>query len=290
MSPFQDKSHYLTIAAFRIEAAQTSNEVTIDDHMPFNAVIRKVCICGASIEFEQESRKWLCSTSGVELKVNRINCAPLMTEANLENLDVSSLKEPHCSSLVKFDEDGNLIALLKVETKDQWAISDPLEMFENISVKPFETDLLLRWFLSVKNDIGSSLSFEIYWNLVDPNDRRIVESLYSLHNITIYFVNADSFAVIGATVLELYQPSIQSAVKQAFALIAGLPNDENERREQLGAFALGQEASMYSFAEKMGICPAVTGFIFGSSSIESRMTEMSQHIKDCPLCQRSNCP
>lgn len=290
MSPFQSKSHYLTTAAFRVEASHTSNEVTIDDHMPFNAVIRKVCICGASIVFVQESRKWLCSSSGVELKINRLNCTPLLTEAKLGDLDVSSLKEPHCSTLVKFGEEGNLIALLKVKPKDQWAISDPLEMYENIGVKPFETDLLLRWYLSVENDITSSLSFEIYWNLVDPNDRRVVESLYSLHNITIYFVNADSFSVIGATVLELYQPSIQSAVKQAFALIAGLSNEENERREQLGAFALGQEASMYSFAEKMGICPAITGFIFGSSPIERRMTEMSQHMKDCPLCQRYNRP
>ncbi len=282
------KPHYLTIAAFRLADAHSSNEVTIDDHISFKAAIRKLCICGASIEFDKESRKWLCSGSGAELGADRWNCAPLITEANFANLDVSNLKDPHCTSLVKFGEDGNLMALLKVEAKDQWAITNPLQMFENISVKPFETDLLLRWFLSVEDNIGNDLSFEIYWNLVDPNDRRIVESLYSLQNITIYFVNSDSFAVIGATVLELYQPSIQSAVKQAFALIAGLPNDENERREQLSAFALGQEASMFSFADKMGICPVFTGFILGSYSTKRKMDEMSQHIQDCPLCRKSN--
>lgn len=280
------KPHYLTIATFRITDAHSSNEVTIDEHMPFNAEIRKVCICGASIQFNLESRRWLCSGSGSELNVNRWNCVPLITEGDFEKLDVSDLKDAHCTSQVTFGEDNGLTALLKVEAKDRWIISDPLPIFEHLSVKPFETDLLLRWFLSFEDNLSSGLSFEIFWNLADPKDRQIVERLYSSQSITIYFVDSSSLDVIGATDLELYQPSIQSSVKQALALITALPNDEIQRREQLSAFALGQEASMFSFADKMGMCPVATGYLFAPTSLSrEEITEMSQHVQDCPLCQ-----
>src|ERR1043165_7164693 len=97
--------HYLTIAAFRVtEDAHSPNEVTIDEHMPFHAALRKVCICGASIEFDQEADRWLCSSSGVELRTNHWNCVPLIKGTNLGNLDVSDLRHPDCTSVVTFGE------------------------------------------------------------------------------------------------------------------------------------------------------------------------------------------
>ena len=282
------QQHYLTVAAFRMAKTHGPNEVTIDEHMPFSAEIRKVCICGSSIEFEQESHVWLCSGSGVALNENLWNCAPLISGADFGNLDLSSLSDPHCASVMTFDENGNLITLLKIEAKDHWVISDPLPMFEHLSVKRFETDLLLRWSLHLEDPVRTGLSFELYWNLANPKDRQIVESLCSLQSTQIYFVDADSLSVIASKVLELHQPAIQSAAKQAFALIAALPQDESERREQLSAISLGQEASMFNFAEQMGMCPVVIGYMLASSLSHEKVTEMSQHLKDCPICQKSS--
>ncbi|CAI4031796.1 hypothetical protein DNFV4_02215 [Nitrospira tepida] len=281
------ESHYLTIATFRVKDTQVPNEVEIDDRGSFKATIRKVCICGSPVEFDRDTGKWLCSASGADLDVKKWNCVPLIKGANLGNVDVSDLKHPDCTSVVTFGEDGDLIALLKIEAKDHWVISDPLPIFECLSVKPFETDLLLRWFLNLEDDLSSGLSFEIFWNVADPNHRRVVECLNSSQSITIYFLDSNSLAVIGAAVLELYQPLIQSSVKQAFALIAALPKDENARREQLSALALGQEASMFSLADKMGICPVATGYMLDSSSLSlEKIAEMSEHMRNCPTCKR----
>jgi hypothetical protein len=279
------ESHYLTIATFRVNDIQLPNEVTIDDHMPFKATIRKVCICGSLVEFDLNTRKWLCSTSGAELEVNRWNSAPLLMGTELGNLNVSDLEHPHCTSVVTFDENSNLVALLRIEPKDQWVISDPLPIFNNLTVEPFETDLLLKWYLSIDDNLSSGISFEIHWNVADPVHRRTVERLASSQNITLLFLDASSLVPLGASVLELYQPSIQAEVMKALALVAALPKEEKERREQLSMLALGRDASMLSFMDKQGLCPRFAGFLFCSSFSIEKVTEMMEHMKNCPICK-----
>jgi hypothetical protein len=282
------ESHYLTIATFRVQDTQMPNEATIDYDVPFKAVIRKLCFCGSSVEYDNGIRVWVCSASGTHLEIQRRNCVPLLKGADSGNLNVRDLLHPDCTAVVTFGEGGYLIALLKVQPEDYWVISDPLPIFDNLIIEPFETDLLLNWSLSVDGEVGRELSYTIHWNVADPDHRRIVESLSSCQSIVLHFLEARSLAPIGAAVLELYQPYIQSIVAQAIALTAALPTDENARREKLESFSLGREASMLSSMEKLGLCPQMIGFMLDSSSTSfEKATEFSEHIKHCSACQRA---
>src|SRR6267378_2871961 len=138
------KTHYLTIATFRVRDEDGGlNEVTIDDHIPEKAIIRKLCACGSRIEFDEDVRKWLCSESNTQLEVYSV---PLLSTAGLagkSGLNMPELQDPQSDSLVRLDEKGELEVFLKIQAKDRWIISDPLRIFEYLSIKPFETDLLM---------------------------------------------------------------------------------------------------------------------------------------------------
>lgn len=282
------ESHCLSVATFQVKNMERANEVMIDDHMPFPAIIRKVCLCGSSVEFDWDTHKWLCSVSAAELDVPHWNCTPMLKGASAGIIDVSGFEHPDCTSVVKFGGNGDLLVLLKVEPKNQWIISDPLPVFDHLKAQPFETDLLLRWFINIEDNVSSGLSYEIFWNMADPTHRQIVESLASSKAVTLNFLDAGTLVPFGATVLELYQPSNQDAVTQALALTAALPKDENERREQLDALALGREASMLSFMDKIGLCPQMVGFFFHSSFSLEKATELADHMRKCSICRRSN--
>ena len=281
------KTHYLTIATFRVKDSDDGlNAVTIDDHIPDQAIIRKLCICGSGIEFKEDGRKWLCSASGTELEVNCWNCNPLLSKTELVNPRsyASELQDPHINFVVTLGETGELEAFLKIKAKDRWMISDPLTTRDHLSIKPFETDLLITWSLSIADDLTSGLDFTIDWNVADPVHRRTLKCLQSSKTVALYFLDASSLSLIGGKALELYQPAIQAEIIKAFALNATLSKDEHQRREQLSSIALSREASMLSSIDKLGLCPQLTGYIVYYHS--NNADEMFEHMKTCPRCQQ----
>lgn len=282
------RTHYLTIATFRVKDNDEGlNEVTIDDHTPDQAIIRKLCICGSGVEFNEDGRKWFCSSSGAELEVNCWNCNPLLSKTELVNPRsyVSELQDPHINFVVRLGEAGELEAFLKIEAKDRWMISDPLTTRDHLTIKPFETDLLITWSLSIADDLTSGLDFAIDWNLADPVHQKTLECLASSKTIALYFLDAGSLSFIGGKTLELYLPGIQEEILKAFALNATLSMDEHHRREQLSSIALSREASMLGFMDKLGLCPQLVGFMLYSHRNEA--DEMLEHMKTCPRCQQS---
>ena len=286
------KTHYLTVATFQVKDKDDDlNEVTIDDHIPDKAIIRKLCICGSGIEFNEDTHKWLCSASGTELEVtNSWNCNPLLSRTELGNLGlcVSELQAPHSKFVVTIGVTGELEAFLRVEPKDRWIISDPLPIFDYLSIKPSETDLLITWVLNIEDNLTSGLSFTIDWNVADPVHRRTIERLASSKTIALYFLDDSSNSLIGAKVLGLYQPLIQPEVTKAIALNASLSKDEHQRRDQLNSMALGHEALRLSLIDKLGLCPEMTRGLSYPASIQP--VEMSEHIKTCPRCQQLQRP
>jgi hypothetical protein len=277
------KTHYLTVATFRVKDKDDGrNEVEIDDDGPHKAIIRKLCICGSGIEFDEDARKWLCSESNTDLEAY---CVPLLSTAELaikSGLNMPELEDPQSESLVRLDETGELGVFLKVQPKDQWIISDPLRIFENLSIEPFETDLLMRWLLSVGGDgLTDRLDFWIRWNLANPLHQKILKCLASSSNIPIYFLDASTLSMIGGQLFDPL-PFTSKIVTEAFKLNSSLPKDESERRERLSLIALGQQTSHLSFSDKMGICPTIAVHLISPSK---NFFELSEHIKTCPLCQ-----
>lgn len=277
------ETHYLTIAAFRVKDKDDGlNEVTIDDHIPDKAMIRKLCVCGSRIEFDEDARKWLCSESNTDIEVY---CVPLLSTAELASksgLKMPELQDPQSESLVRLDEKGELEVFLKIQAKDQWIISDPLRIFEILSIKPFETDLLMRWFLSVGGDgLTDTVDFSILWNIDDPVHQEILKCLASSSNIPIYFLDASTLSMIGGQLLNPL-PFTSKIVTNAFILNASLPKDQSERHERLSSIALGQDAASLSFADKLGLCPYIALFLISPSKDEF---DLPEHIKTCSLCQ-----
>jgi hypothetical protein len=283
-----NKAHYLTIATFQLKSNEEAfNEVTIDDHMNEKALVRKLCICGSGVQFEEDDRKWICSASGIELEITSSwNCTPLldMTEMGQPGLYLTELRDPASTFAVDIGETGNLRAFLKVETKDQWTICDPLPIWSHLSIKPFETDLLINWSLSVEDNLTGGLSFTIDWDVANPVHRKTIERLASSKSIDLYFLDASTLSLIGAKVLELYQPSIQTEVTKATVLNDALPEDERQRREQLSSLALGREAAMLPLIASLGLCPKFADLILSPSS--EGIQDLVEHGKTCPLCQR----
>ena len=290
-----NKAHYLTVATFQLKGKEEAfNEVTIDDHMNEKALVRKLCLCGSGVQFEEGDRKWICSASGIELEVtNRWNCTPLLdlTELGQPGLYLPELKDPASTFAVDIGETGDPRAFLKVEAKDQWTICDPLPIFFHLSIKPFETDLLVNWFLSIDDNLTSGLSFTIDWNVANPVHRKTIERLASSKSIYLYFLDTSSLSLIGAKVLELDQSIIQAEVTKAIVWNDVLPKDERQRREQLSSIALGREAAMLPMIASLGLCPKFKDLLLlslSSEGISERIEDLVEHGKTCPLCQRSN--
>lgn len=277
------KTHYLTTATFRVnDKDDRLNEVTIDDHTSDKAIIRKLCICGSGIEFDEDACKWLCSESNTDLEVY---CAPLLSSAKLASrsrLDMPELQDPQSESLAKLNENGELEVFLKVQSKDQWIISDPLRIFEILSIEPSETDLLMRWFISVGGDgLTDTVDFSILWDIADPANQEILTCLASSSTVPIYFLDANTLSMIGGQFLSPL-PFTSKRVTDAFKLNASLPKDQTERRERLSCIVLGQQTVHLSFSEKIGICPTIAVQLISPSK---SAVELSEHIKTCPLCQ-----
>jgi hypothetical protein len=277
------KTHYLTVATFRVKDKDDwLNEVTIDDHTSDKAIIRKLCICGSGIGFDEDARKWFCSESNTDLEAY---CVPLLSSAELASksgLNRQELEDPQSESLVRLDKKGELEVFLKVQAKDQWIISDPLRIFETLSIKPSETDLLMRWFLSVGGDgLTDTVDFSILWDIADPVHQKILTCLASSSNIPIYFLDASTLSMIGGQLLNPL-PFTSNIVTDAFKLNASLPKDQSERQERLSCIALGQQTAHLSFSDKMGICPTIAVHLISPSK---SVFELSEHIKTCPLCQ-----
>ncbi|MEO7860590.1 MAG: hypothetical protein ABIU05_09115 [Nitrospirales bacterium] len=283
-----NKAHYLTIATFQLRGKEDAfNEVTIDNHANEKALVKKLCLCGSGVQFEEEDRKWICSASGIKLEVtNSWNCTPLldMTELGQPGLYLTELRDRASTFAVDIGETGNLRAFLKIEAKDQWRISDPLPIWSHLSIKPFETDLLINWSLSVEDNLAIGLSFTIDWNVANTVHRKIIERLASSKSIGLYFLDASTLSLIGVKVLEHYQPSIQTEVTKAIVLNDALPKDERQRREQLSSLALGREAAMLPIIVGLGLCPKMTDFMLSPSS--EGIQDLVEHGKTCPLCQR----
>jgi len=275
--------HYLTVAAFQLkDTDQAFNEVTIDERVSRQATLRKLCVCGSKIEFDQAQEIWFCSTSGTELEIGRLHCEPLVNIEEPTNYPGLRDELEHNDSVVRVREDG-LEAFLKVRPKDQWMLCDPLGIFDNLLIKPFETELLLSWNISIGDTFTCELDFTILWNVADKIHQKILHSLASAESITLYFLDANSLSPICGKVLKLFQPRIRNEVTRALALNAALPEDDEIRRERLESFALGQEASLLSFCEQMGMCTEVTTFLLSPST--TAIDAMLEHTKTCPLCQ-----
>lgn len=282
-----DTAHYLTSAAFRVhDKDDVINEVSLNDSIPYKTIIKKLCSCGSQIEFEKNQQLWYCSTSGTELEVFPWNHDPLLTQAEIGNklgFDVPELQEPKRDSVVTLDETGGLHVLLKVQAKDQWIITNPLPIRDLVTIRPFETDLLIHWLLTVGDSFTGELDFTIVWNPAGAVHERVLKRLVSTAAIFCYFLDANSLSVIAAKPINLALGTSNHMAK-ALALYASLPEDHCERQEALSGIALGQEASVLSVSDKMGLCPEMTRFLISPlSSLDA--SEMSEHIKSCPLCQ-----
>lgn len=280
-----DRMHYLTVAAFQLkDTDQAFNEVTIDERVSRQATLRKLCVCGSGIEFDQAEEIWFCSASGTELEIGRSRCEPLINIDELANYRGLRDELQHNDSIVRLGEDGRLEAFLKVRPKDQWVLCDPLGIFDSLLTKPLESELLLSWNISIGDTFTCELDFTILWNVADKVHQEILHSLASAESITLYFLDANSLSPICGKILKLFQPTIRNEVTRALALNAALPEDDGVRRESLQGFALGQEASLLSSCEKMGVCPEVTTFLLSPST--TAMSAMVEHTKTCPLCRQ----
>ncbi|GAB1721425.1 MAG: hypothetical protein NTNFB01_03210 [Nitrospira sp.] len=277
--------HYLTVAAFQIkDTEQAFNEVTIDERVSRQATLRKLCVCGSKIEFDQKGEIWFCSASGTELDIGRLRCEPLINIEQPTNYPELRGELQDNDSVMRAGEDGRLEAFLKVRPKDQWMLCDPLGVFDTLLMKPFETELLLSWNISIGDTFTCELDFTMLWNVADKIHQKILHSLASAESVTLYFLDANSLSPICGKVLKLFQPTIGNEVTRALALNAALPEDDEVRRERLQGFALGQEASLLNSCEKMGMCPELTTFLLSPSA--TAMSAMLEHTKTCPLCQQ----
>lgn len=212
-------------------------------------------------------------------------CRPLFSAAELANKPVptrSELQDAQIRSLVDLHETGDLEIFLKVQPKDRWIISDPLPIFENLNIQPFKTELLVSLYLSVGDRFTGEVDFSILWNVADPLHQKILRRLASSSAIPLYFFDEVSLSVIGGKLLRL-PPWTSATVAEAFRLNATLPTDEQERCDQLSLITLGQHAAHLSISEKMGICPTMAVYL---SSPSKSVVELSEHIKNCSLCQR----
>lgn len=279
-----NSTHYLTVAAFQLkDADQALNEITIDERVSREATLRKLCFCGSKIEFDKAGEVWFCAASGAELDIGRSRCEPLISIEEPTNYPELQDELQHSDSIVRVGKDGRLEAFFKVSPKDQWMLSDPLGIFDNLLLKPFETELLLSWNISIGDTFTCELDFTILWNVADKIHQKILQSLASAESITLCFLDANSFLPISGKVLKLFQPTIRNEVTKALALNAALPKDDELRRERLQGFALGQEASLLSFCEQMGMCAEVTTFLLSPS--RTAIDAMLEHTKTCPVCQ-----
>jgi hypothetical protein len=282
-----DTTHYLTSAAFRVhDKDDVINEVSLNDSIPYKTIIKKLCSCGSQIEFEKNQKLWYCSTSGTDLEILPFNHDPLLTQAEIGDklgFEVPELRQPKRDAVVTLDETGGLHVLLKVEAKDQWMITDPVPIRDLVTVRPFETHLLMHWLLIVGDSFTGELDFTVACNPVDAVHERILKRLVSTAAIICYFLDANSLSVIAAKPINLALGT-SNHVAKALALYASLPEDHCKRQEALSGIALGQEASKLSVADKMGMCPEMTRFLISPLS-SMDVYEMSEHIKACPLCQ-----
>jgi hypothetical protein len=281
-------THYLTIAAFKVQRSEEApNEFTLDDEIPAKARVRKLCSCGSTVFLDEDQQIWACSESGVQLEILDAYCTRLLSPRQLNDRTVPNfdLQHSEIDSLARLDETGEIEVFLKVKAKDRWIITDPLPIFESLSIKPFEADLLVQWYLTVGHGSLGDLGYSIIWNVAVPLHQRILRQLASSKSVPLYFVDATSLSIIGSRLLELHL--IADTVSKAFNIHALLPEDDQERREELNLLALGHEASHLKFSEDMGICPEIGVYLISDPSSKN-ITKLYDHIKNCSLCQRFN--
>jgi len=292
------KDHYLTCAAFFVkDHGHGSNEVLVDCSVGGNsdrkAVIRKLCVCGSPVMFDENQMAWSCSDSGTDLEIPSWNFEPLVTpEATQRNLgpNMSDLRHPERESVIAIDETGHLQLFIKVPKDHLWVISDPLTVADSLQIKPIQTDLLVSWSLLIGDDFTGGLgSVEILLNIADPRDERILEHLASRSMVVLHFLDAESLSAIGNKRLKP-RPETSNTMNEVRYRVLRLPKEPREREAALQKLAEAQQISAMSDADKLGMCTWLDSWLgipqSDSMSIGARQLMLEEHVKVCEVCQR----
>lgn len=285
------KDHYLTRAVFFVkDREQGGNEVVIDCSVGGDcgskAVIRKLCVCGSPVTFDENQMVWLCSDSGTDLGIPPLNHEPLVTPktapCNL-SYSIDNLQHPDHSSIVTFDEKDHVQVFTKVPKDRLWIISDPLLVNDFLHIKPFQTDLLVVWRLMIGDIFTGELdTVEVLLNIADSSHEKTLELLASGSGVDLHFLDGETLSVIGSKRLNPI-PGASDILEQIRYRVLRLPKEPREREVALQELALAQEVSAMSFAARMGMCTQVAVWLRSGRCPEP---EFNDHLKVCESCKR----
>jgi hypothetical protein len=294
--------HYVTCAAFFLKRSHRDIHEPIincsasNDSLYGDAVLRKLCICGSTVSFDEEEVGWLCRDTGERLEVVGRNLEPLLPpQAMSPKLaeHITEFSNPGFESIPIIDERGNLHVLSKVPEGKIWVIQDPLPVFDNVTIERIGLDLLLKWNLWIGESSTGEIDVEINFNIVDPAHESILALLASECEFTIHFFSSEStIAVASKQIKPGLGETYRLCTEKVRAVLQALPKVEDARLEALDLFELSRSASQMSWAEKSGICLEPLYLLSNSRSLSlENLQELTQKLKDhaktCERCRES---
>lgn len=291
----EPQAHYLTYAVF-FAKDKKYGEVpycNVDyGALEGEAIIRKVCFCGADVSYDQDQMIWICSMSGEavcsELEdstfVGRSYSEPLISMKISPNLYASELGHPEKDSHLALDEANTIHVFMKIPKKKIWMISDPLPIGNYFVTSHLGSDLFVEWKIEIAYDLPGSISVSVPLSVFDEQEKSYLGTLASGSAAYLHFLDKESLSVIAHRRLIPNQTWNYSVIQKALQLADRLPANPEEREAALRDLEEEHNWSMVETACKLGLpeCTEFLRFFLGKGGGENLLS----HVANCQHCQK----
>lgn len=293
----ESKDHYLTYAVF-FAKDRRYGEVPYCDvdygELEGDAVIRKLCFCGAPISYDEHEMSWVCSTSGEavctatkeSLFVGPAYSEPLIAMTISPDLYVDDLYHPEKDSHLAVNEERQIHVFIKIPKKKVWMISDPLPIGNYFATHLLGSDLCVEWKLELGYDLPGAIDVSIPLSVFNERQKTCLGILSSgATPAYLHFLEKDSLSVIAHRRIIPNTHFNFSPIQKALELAERLPTKPEEREAILKDLSEERDWSMIETAYKLGLpqCTEFLRFFLGKGGGENFLT----HVTSCQLCQKS---
>jgi len=287
-----NQNHYFTIAALFVnDTDQAGDETTLDctlaEDIVGRVVVRKLCICGSKLLYDNSQTCWACADSGCELELTGFNLEPLATERMIGGLPDSLsllLDDPGRQGLIGSDDFGHVALFVKILPKDLWLVQDPLPVFDHITVSMLRTAPVIRWFF----DIGhrqKSVLMKIPINILDPLEKDHLNELSNQDVVLLHFVHAET-RIIVATKLIPPPVGIRDVIRKALDHALCIPKDQYDFETANADLQQASELSTMAVLDRAGLLLCTEYKRRFAVGQRFTLGDIADHVRSCEHCSK----